>query len=138
MAILLSEKSCKYNRKQIVGVNRRKFNSAFLGPRGRYRVVTMPLAGRYQANIPHPRTRPKVLRVVLGPYVQYCPCEASEQKLGRKPKSELKGIIELSYCHHRFVFKKQAFRKKERQNWMKNDQVNVHVAKVASGLFCAN
>ena len=26
------------------------------------------------------RTRPNILRVVLGPYVQYCPCEASEQK----------------------------------------------------------
>ena len=25
------------------------------------------------------RTRPIILRVVLGPYVQYCPCEASEQ-----------------------------------------------------------
>ena len=24
------------------------------------------------------RTRPDILRVVLGPYVQYCPCEASE------------------------------------------------------------
>ena len=41
------------------------------------------------------RTRPNNLRVVLGPYVQYWPCEASEQK----PKSELKEI-ELSYCHH--------------------------------------
>ena len=40
---------------------------------------------------------PTFLRVVLGPYVQYCPCEASEQKLGQKPKSELKEI-ELSYC----------------------------------------
>ena len=36
------------------------------------------------------RTRPNILRVVLGPYVQYCPCEASEQKLGKKPKSDLK------------------------------------------------
>ena len=42
------------------------------------------------------RTPPNILRVVLGPYVQYCPCEASEQKLGQKPKSELKEI-ELSY-----------------------------------------
>ena len=42
------------------------------------------------------RTRPEILRIVLGPYVQYCPCEASEQKLGQKPKSVLKGI-ELSY-----------------------------------------
>ena len=30
-----------------------------------------------------------------GPCVQYCPCEASEQKLGQKPKSEIKEI-ELS------------------------------------------
>ena len=35
----------------------------------------------------------------LGPYVQYCPCEASEQKLEQKPKSGLK-VIELSYSHH--------------------------------------
>ena len=35
----------------------------------------------------------------FGPYVQYCPCEASGQKLGQKTKSELKEI-ELSYCHH--------------------------------------
>ena len=26
------------------------------------------------------RTRLDILMVVLGPYVQYCPCEASEQK----------------------------------------------------------
>ena len=45
------------------------------------------------------RTRPNILKIVLGPYVQYCPCEASEQKLGQKPESELK-VIELSYCHH--------------------------------------
>ena len=45
------------------------------------------------------RTRPDILRVVLGPYVQYCPGEASEKKLGQKPKSVLKGI-ELSYCRH--------------------------------------
>ena len=44
------------------------------------------------------RTRPNILRVVLVPYVQYCSCEAAEQKLGRKPKSELKEI-ELSYFH---------------------------------------
>ena len=31
-----------------------------------------------------------ILRVVLGPYVQYCPCEASEQKLEQKPKSRPK------------------------------------------------
>ena len=65
------------------------------------------------------RTRPNILRVVLGLYVQYCQCEASEQKLGQKPKSEQKEI----FVTIRFVFKKHAFRKKERQNWMKNDQV---------------
>ena len=36
-------------------------------------------------------------RVVLGPYVQYCPCEASEQKLEQKQKAGLKEI-KLSYC----------------------------------------
>ena len=41
------------------------------------------------------RTRPNILRVVLGSYVQNCPCEAVLQKR----KSELKEI-ELSYCHH--------------------------------------
>ena len=44
------------------------------------------------------RTRPDFLKVVLGPYVQYCKCQAPEQKLGQKPESEL-NIIELSYCH---------------------------------------
>ena len=42
---------------------------------------------------------PTYLRVVLSQYVQYCPCEASEQKLGQKPNSEQKEI-ELSYFHH--------------------------------------
>ena len=68
------------------------------------------------------KTRPEILRVVLGPYMQYCPCEASEQKLGQKPESELK-VIELSYCHHSIRLKKKAFRKKECRNWTKNDQV---------------
>ena len=45
------------------------------------------------------RIRPDILKVVLGPYVQYRQCEASEQKLGQKPQSVLKGK-ELSYCHH--------------------------------------
>ena len=56
-------------------------------------------------------THPDIFKVVLGPYVQYCPCEALEQKLVQKPESELK-VIELSYCHHSifpFFFKKQAF-----------------------------
>ena len=52
-------------------------------------------------------TRPDIWRLVLGPYVQYCPCEASEQK----PKSELKEI-ELSYCQHSICLKKQAYYKK--------------------------
>ena len=38
------------------------------------------------------RTRHAILRVTLGPYVQYYPFEASEQKLGQKPKSELKEL----------------------------------------------
>ena len=36
---------------------------------------------------------------ILGPYVQYCPCEVSEQKLGQKPESEIK-VKELSNCHN--------------------------------------
>ena len=42
------------------------------------------------------RTRPDILRVVLGPYVQYCPCEAwaSEQKLGQKPTKKNELILE--------------------------------------------
>ena len=39
-----------------------------------------------------PWTRPDISKVVLGPYVQYCPCEASVQKPGQKPESELKII----------------------------------------------
>ena len=33
------------------------------------------------------RTRHEIFRLVLGPCAQFCPCEASEQKLGQKPKS---------------------------------------------------
>ena len=33
------------------------------------------------------RTRQDIFRLVLGPYAQFCPCEASEQKFGQKPKS---------------------------------------------------
>ena len=29
------------------------------------------------------RTRPDILKVVLGPYVQYCPCLASERNWGK-------------------------------------------------------
>ena len=41
-------------------------------------------------------TDPDILRVVLGPYVQYCPCEASEEKLEQQLKSGMKDI-KLSY-----------------------------------------
>ena len=44
------------------------------------------------------RTHPDILKVVLGPYMQYCRCEASGQKLGQKQETELR-VIELSYCH---------------------------------------
>ena len=53
--------------------------------------------------------------------MQYCPCEASEQKLGQKPESELK-VIELSYYHHSMSLKNK-LGEKECQNWTKNDQV---------------
>ena len=33
------------------------------------------------------RTRHDIFRLVLGPCAQCCPCKASEQKLGQKPKS---------------------------------------------------
>ena len=55
------------------------------------------------------RTRPDILKVVLNHYVQYCPCEASEQKLGQKPKAEMK-VIELSYCHHSICLKIISFK----------------------------
>ena len=70
------------------------------------------------------RTRPDILREVFGPYVQYCPCATSEQKLGQKPKSELKEI-ELSYCHHSICLQKTTINLKKRQNWIKNDPFNV-------------
>ena len=55
------------------------------------------------------RIRPDILRVVLGSYVQYCQCEASEQKLGQKPKSVVKGIEHiLVIVTIRFVFKKKS------------------------------
>ena len=38
------------------------------------------------------RTRPDILWVVLGPCAQCCPCEASKQKWGQKPKSTSKEI----------------------------------------------
>ena len=45
------------------------------------------------------RKRPNIFKGVLGPCVQFCPSETSEQKMGQKQKSEPKEI-ELSYCHH--------------------------------------
>ena len=39
------------------------------------------------------------MRVVLVQCAQYCPCEASEQKMDRKPKT-YKNEIELSCLHH--------------------------------------
>ena len=56
------------------------------------------------------RTRPDILRVVLGPCVQYCSCEASAQKLGPKTKIELKEI-DFSYCHHLICLKNEHFEK---------------------------
>ena len=47
---------------------------------------------RFRARSWKARTRPHILRVVLGPCVQYCPCEASEQKMGQKPKYATKEI----------------------------------------------
>ena len=38
------------------------------------------------------RTRPDSFRLVLGPCAQCCPCEASEKKLGHKPKSTHKEL----------------------------------------------
>ena len=33
------------------------------------------------------RTGLEIFRLILGPCAQCCPCEASEQKCGQKPKS---------------------------------------------------
>ena len=49
------------------------------------------------------------------------PCEASEQKLGQKPKPELKEI-KLSYCNYSICLNEHLLFK-ERQNWIKNDEV---------------
>ena len=38
------------------------------------------------------RTRPDIFSLVLGPCAQCCPCEASEQKWGQKPKYTPKEI----------------------------------------------
>ena len=68
------------------------------------------------------RTRLEILRVVLGQYMQYCHCEASEQKLEQKPKYGLKDI-ELSYCNHSICLQITSILEKITSNWMKNDQV---------------
>ena len=38
------------------------------------------------------RTRHDILRLGLGPCAQCCPCEASKQKIGQKPKYTPKEI----------------------------------------------
>ena len=38
------------------------------------------------------RTCPDIFMLVFGPCAQCCPCEASEQKLGKRPKSTPKEI----------------------------------------------
>ena len=38
------------------------------------------------------RTRPEFFRLVLGPFAQFYPFEASEQKWGQTPKSQPKEI----------------------------------------------
>ena len=53
------------------------------------------------------RTRPDILREVLGPYEKYSPCEASEQK----PISGLKDI-KLSYCRHSICLQITSIQKK--------------------------
>ena len=64
------------------------------------------------------------LRIVLGPYVQYCPFEASEQKLqlGQKQKSELKKI-ELSYCPYSMSLQKTSIFMKITSKYDENDRV---------------
>ena len=51
------------------------------------------------------RTCPDIFMMVLGPCAQYCPCEASEQKLGQKPKSTPKEIKPWT-CHHSICLEK--------------------------------
>ena len=46
------------------------------------------------------RTCSNNLRVVLSPYVQQCPCEASEQKWGQKTNIYKSKEIELSFLFH--------------------------------------
>ena len=57
------------------------------------------------------KTRPDIFRVVLCPYMQYCPREASEQKLEQKQKSGIM-VIELSDCHHSICLQKMSILKK--------------------------
>ena len=66
--------------------------------------------------------------------------EASEQKLGQKPKSELKEI-ELSYCHHSICLLKKSNYKIGLSKLDEKRPSYAHLMlcdKVASGLFCAN
>ena len=49
------------------------------------------------------RTHPDIFRVVLSPYMQYCPCEASKQKLEQKPNSELIGHDYNMYKIHIYI-----------------------------------
>ena len=84
------------------------------------------------------KTRPDILKAVLGLYVQYCPCEASEQKLGQKPESELKVIELLSPFD--LSLKNKHFEKKAKigRKMTKLCPIKCSCAKVAYGLFCAN
>ena len=63
------------------------------------------------------RTRPDILSMVLGPCVQYCPCEGlrpQSKKMGAK--IELK-VIELSYCHHYIFLKTGIFKNNVKIGW---------------------
>ena len=54
------------------------------------------------------RTHPEIFRVVLGPCVQFCPCEASEQKMGPKTKIYTLGDRALKLSSFDSSQKKQA------------------------------
>ena len=60
----------------------------------------------------------------LGPFVQYCPCEASEQKMGQEQKSELKEI-ELSYYHQLIITSKLVTR--EHQSRYRNTSPDLRI-----------
>ena len=65
------------------------------GGGSRFRPITLEKRISSQELEGKARTRPDILRVVLGPYVQYCPCEALGEKVGQNPKSELKNRAKL-------------------------------------------